>query len=231
MSTWWYVSDGERKGPVSDDDLHQLLISGAINSATVVWKTGMEAWQPAAQVDALAATLASLPPEIPPREKPPEPIATTRPPMSTAQPRKQMGTAQRVARVAMFIGLMYVIGTIVAHVVPERPSPEAQALAKAEQDKDAGLDLRDMMSLSDLKAAMKNPKSFELSLAFRRNDGTSCLEYHATNGFGGTVPGYAVITGDKVLTSASAWNAHCANKTGKDITYRLNTMDWLLPGH
>jgi GYF domain 2 len=71
VSTWWYFSDGERKGPVSDDDLQRLLISGTITSSSLVWKTGMAGWQPAAQVEGLAPMLASLPPELPP-ELPPD---------------------------------------------------------------------------------------------------------------------------------------------------------------
>lgn len=72
MSTWWYVSDGERKGPVSDEELHRLLISGAVAPTSLVWKEGMQSWQPAAQVEALAATLASLPPEIPQAQNTPQ---------------------------------------------------------------------------------------------------------------------------------------------------------------
>ena len=71
MSTWWYVSGSERMGPVSDDDLHRLLISGTITSSSLVWKTGMAGWQPAAEVEGLAPMLASLPPELPP-ELPPD---------------------------------------------------------------------------------------------------------------------------------------------------------------
>jgi GYF domain 2 len=58
-------------GPVSDDDLHRLLISGTITSSSLVWKTGMAGWQPAAEVEGLAPMLASLPPELPP-ELPPD---------------------------------------------------------------------------------------------------------------------------------------------------------------
>jgi hypothetical protein len=72
MSTWWYISDGERKGPVSDDDLRRVLTSGKIASTALVWKDGMQSWQPAAQVEALRATLVSLPPEVPPDQNAPQ---------------------------------------------------------------------------------------------------------------------------------------------------------------
>lgn len=66
MSDWWYVSNGERKGPVGNDDLHQLLVSGTLTSSSLVWTQGMREWQSVAQVDQLASSLTSLPPEIPP---------------------------------------------------------------------------------------------------------------------------------------------------------------------
>jgi GYF domain 2 len=66
VSDWWYVSNSERKGPVGDDDLHRLLVSGALTSSSLVWTQGMREWQPVAQIDQLASLLTSLPPEIPP---------------------------------------------------------------------------------------------------------------------------------------------------------------------
>lgn len=68
MERWWYVSEGERKGPVSDDEIERLLIEGRIALTSLVWKTGMTQWQPAGSV--LASKFASLPPEIPSEEVP-----------------------------------------------------------------------------------------------------------------------------------------------------------------
>jgi GYF domain 2 len=65
MSTWRYVLNGERKGPVSDDNLYHLLISGTLMPRSLVWKVGMEDWQAAAEVDALGPMLDSLPPHVP----------------------------------------------------------------------------------------------------------------------------------------------------------------------
>ncbi|HEU6449668.1 MAG TPA: DUF4339 domain-containing protein [Verrucomicrobiae bacterium] len=43
----WYYSDGNQKnGPVSDPQLDELLRSGKINPATLIWRVGMTAWQP-----------------------------------------------------------------------------------------------------------------------------------------------------------------------------------------
>ncbi len=43
---WYYALDGQQKGPVSDSQLEELLRSGSINPATLVWRTGMTEWQP-----------------------------------------------------------------------------------------------------------------------------------------------------------------------------------------
>jgi hypothetical protein len=64
MTTWWYVSNGQRMGPIGDEELRRLLISGTLASRSLVWKAGMPGWQPAAEVAGLAPAL-SVPPEIP----------------------------------------------------------------------------------------------------------------------------------------------------------------------
>lgn len=43
----WFYSDGNQKnGPVSDSQLDELLRSGTISQATLVWREGMSDWQP-----------------------------------------------------------------------------------------------------------------------------------------------------------------------------------------
>ena len=89
MSTWSYVSAGQRRGPVSDEDLYRLFVNGEVKLTSLIWKQGMQGWQPAAQVEALAPMLALLPPEIPPEEPPeipPEASASPPPKNSPVQP-------------------------------------------------------------------------------------------------------------------------------------------------
>jgi hypothetical protein len=64
-NSWWYVANGERKGPVSSNDLQRLLLGGALTANSLVWTQGMQGWQAASQVDEVASLLPSLPPEIP----------------------------------------------------------------------------------------------------------------------------------------------------------------------
>ena len=74
LPDWWYVANGQRLGPVSDQELQRLLIEGTLGPNSLVWKQGMErTWRHASQVQALAPLLASLPPELP--REPTEPPA------------------------------------------------------------------------------------------------------------------------------------------------------------
>lgn len=43
---WFYALNGERLGPVTDSQLDELVRSGSINTATLVWREGMANWQP-----------------------------------------------------------------------------------------------------------------------------------------------------------------------------------------
>jgi len=43
---WFYVADGQQAGPVSDAELEDLLQTGKIKAATLVWHEGMTEWQP-----------------------------------------------------------------------------------------------------------------------------------------------------------------------------------------
>lgn len=44
---WFYVDKGERKGPVTPDELQALAARGEIHADTLVWHAGMEDWVPA----------------------------------------------------------------------------------------------------------------------------------------------------------------------------------------
>ncbi|MDE2332851.1 MAG: DUF4339 domain-containing protein [Bradyrhizobium sp.] len=48
--SWWYVLDGERRGPVNEDELSRLLSNGALTADSLLWKSGMQGWEPAANI-------------------------------------------------------------------------------------------------------------------------------------------------------------------------------------
>lgn len=47
---WHYVEQGQPTGPVSDDQFAELVRTGKINAATLVWREGMADWLPYKQV-------------------------------------------------------------------------------------------------------------------------------------------------------------------------------------
>jgi uncharacterized RDD family membrane protein YckC len=66
---WYYSLANQQLGPVDERSLHQLIASGEITPATLVWCEGSPQWTPASKIESLAAVFASLmaPPAIAPR--------------------------------------------------------------------------------------------------------------------------------------------------------------------
>jgi uncharacterized RDD family membrane protein YckC len=48
--TWYYVNHGEPAGPISEEELLSKLRLGTILPTTLIWRSGMAEWQPAAAV-------------------------------------------------------------------------------------------------------------------------------------------------------------------------------------
>ena len=53
MSTWFFVRDGQRNGPIGRAELDERIAEGAVDAGTLVWRTGMAAWAPAGSVPEL----------------------------------------------------------------------------------------------------------------------------------------------------------------------------------
>lgn len=64
---WYYESGGSQQGPVSQEEIRKLVLTGGISRETLVWKEGMADWAPAGQTE-LAAYFPSTaqPPHTPP---------------------------------------------------------------------------------------------------------------------------------------------------------------------
>lgn len=74
-SMWWYVTNHEKQGPVTKDELHELLSTESINAQTLVWQQGMAEWIVLAEVEALNDILPVYePPPIPTQAATPPPI-------------------------------------------------------------------------------------------------------------------------------------------------------------
>ena len=69
MSTWFYGKGGQKLGPVSDEELRNLVSRGTLGPNDLVWKEGMADWQKASTVPGLVFPPdATRPDPIPPSE-------------------------------------------------------------------------------------------------------------------------------------------------------------------
>ena len=52
-SEWYYSHDGQRHGPVSSDQLKELVAAGKLRADDLIWKDGMDNWMPAGKAKKL----------------------------------------------------------------------------------------------------------------------------------------------------------------------------------
>jgi hypothetical protein len=60
---WFYTQGGQRRGPVTADELRELLTTLTIDGETPVWRKGMSDWQPLRNTE-IAAHLEDTPPAV-----------------------------------------------------------------------------------------------------------------------------------------------------------------------
>lgn len=62
----WHVGvRGERKGPFTEETIKEMIQRGEVTATDVVWKEGMDEWEPAEQVEPFAEAVRSAPPPPP----------------------------------------------------------------------------------------------------------------------------------------------------------------------
>src|SRR5258708_36216821 len=77
MSTWFYAKDGRKDGPISDEDLQNLISRGTIGPNDLVWKEGMSNWQKASTVSGFVfPSDPTAPDSFPPSSKPAVSVTT-----------------------------------------------------------------------------------------------------------------------------------------------------------
>jgi len=64
---WFLGVGGQQVGPFDRAQLAQQVSGGQLRPDTLVWKNGLPAWTPAAQVPEVAALFGSVPPPLPPQ--------------------------------------------------------------------------------------------------------------------------------------------------------------------
>jgi uncharacterized RDD family membrane protein YckC len=52
---WFYVDNGQQRGPVTEEDLAMLAGRGAITPETLVWREGLENWRPYREIKPVTA--------------------------------------------------------------------------------------------------------------------------------------------------------------------------------
>src|SRR4051794_15954538 len=50
MADWYYSKGGQQSGPVSEDQMRQMVASGQVGGPDLIWREGMANWLPASQV-------------------------------------------------------------------------------------------------------------------------------------------------------------------------------------
>ncbi|HEX2806433.1 MAG TPA: SPFH domain-containing protein [Kineosporiaceae bacterium] len=65
-AAWYLGVGGQQQGPFDAAGLAAAARSGTLTASTLVWRAGMAAWTPAAQVPEVSEVLGSVPPPLPP---------------------------------------------------------------------------------------------------------------------------------------------------------------------
>ncbi len=64
---WYYMEDGQQRGPVLENDFEALRRGGEINAETFVWREGMTDWQTLGQAEGRGGSaVPGAPPPMPP---------------------------------------------------------------------------------------------------------------------------------------------------------------------
>jgi GYF domain 2 len=121
---WFYFEAGERRGPVTIEELVGALLSAPNPRDVLVWREGMADWQPAGTVPEVQRKLPSAMPPAPPSPMPPA-VPRAVPPLPpvprVASPEPVIApvfykTAESVAklyrRLVVLIGLQILLGVL-----------------------------------------------------------------------------------------------------------------------
>ncbi len=59
--SWYYASNQQQLGPLTDEELNQKMSGGEINGSTLVWKEGMSDWKPLSEARSAASFVSATP--------------------------------------------------------------------------------------------------------------------------------------------------------------------------
>ncbi len=107
---WYYAQDGTEQGPVSLEELRQLLHSGALNADTLVWTEGLSQWTPWLEVPELNPALSA-------KQPPPTAVVATSPSSATPAAPPASICPQSVASFGLSIAFVSALGVTCALVL------------------------------------------------------------------------------------------------------------------
>ena len=116
-------------------------------------------------------------------------------------------STNRVVAKAVKVGALAIVGLAAAIVLINAATPKAE--------REARQSARDFASL--VAASMKDPASFNVVRLFIGVEGAECLEYRASNSFGGMLQAHAVMIKSRHIVMLEAqtpedlhlWTAYC----------------------
>jgi uncharacterized RDD family membrane protein YckC len=112
-SSWYFVREGQRVGPMRREELDAQVAEGALNGDTLVWRVGMAAWARACELPELGVPPAVPPPPLPAAGWVPPPPAHAAPRAADsgrAAPRKLAGFGVRLGAKAIDLILLAGVG-------------------------------------------------------------------------------------------------------------------------
>ncbi len=121
-----------------------------------------------------------------------------------------------IAGLVLF-GIIYGIAT---QPEPRVQSPEELAAAAAKEREFQVVASR----LRALKAAMKNPASFELVEADLADNGTLCVKYRATNSFNAVTTSIYAVNSTMASDKVADWNKHCTGVPLRDFKHARHAI-------
>ncbi|MGJ4999161.1 DUF4339 domain-containing protein [Bradyrhizobium sp. HKCCYLS3077] len=64
--SWYYAAQGQQQGPISEDELRDLIARGVVTAETLLWSDGMAGWEKAGRIPGLMSGVPSVAPGGPP---------------------------------------------------------------------------------------------------------------------------------------------------------------------
>ncbi|BBO24762.1 MAG: membrane protein [Chthonomonadaceae bacterium] len=74
MAEWYYVGHYGQLGPLTRDQIDELIVAGVISRETYMWRTGMTDWVPASSILEIQSVFDSFQPVVAPPPPPTSPL-------------------------------------------------------------------------------------------------------------------------------------------------------------